>query len=176
MVNQNDLQVADLSRTELVDMIVSVGQWVGIGLVAVGGLFVVVGFGVVLAHRRARRQGRPTPRWVLGVVGATVGTVLSFVPLSPILGGATASYLDPDRNRGGLGTGAVAGAVAALPTVILTIAAGIGLFEGLAQAEAMAVLPLVGLIALATAAYFVGLHALGGVIGGWIRDYRDWSR
>ena len=166
----SDFRSDVLTETEAVDLLWALGQWVGLGLVAVGVLSVVVGVAVVVAHGRARRDGRPTPRWILGVVGAMVGTLLGFIPLSPALGGAVAGYLDPDPAASGLGVGTLAGLVAALPAFVVTLFVGVGLVDGLRPGLVPPATVILAAAVLGSLVYLVGLSAVGGYLGRWVRD------
>jgi len=159
-----------LTEAQAVDLLWALSQWIGLGLVAVGVLGVAVGAAVVVVHGRARRNGQPTPRWILGVVGAMVGTLLGFVPLSPALGGAVAGYLDPDPAASGLGVGTVAGLFAALPAFVLTLFVGAGLVTGLPAGLVPAATAILAVAVLFSLAYLVGLSAVGGYLGRWVRD------
>lgn len=154
-----------LTETEAVDLLLAVSQWVGLGLVVLGALAGAVGVAVVVANGRARRAGRPTPRWILGLVGAMVGALLAFVPLSPALGGAIAGYLDHDPAVSGLGVGTVAGLFAALPVVVLTLSVGAGLVDGLPPGLVPAAMAILAVATLGSLAYLVGLSAVGGYLG-----------
>lgn len=158
-----------LTEAEAIDVIVVLGEWGTIGLIAVGVLFVIVGVAVVSLHGRARKKGKRTPRWILGVVGAMVGTLLSFVPLSPLIGGAVAGYLDPDESASGLGNGAIAGLLGMLPVVVWSGITGIGVVMNL-DGELTGLAAILGAVFLVfTLIYFIGLSALGGYIGGKLR-------
>jgi hypothetical protein len=99
------------------------------------------------------------------VVGAIVNTVLSFIPFSPLLGGAAASYLSPDREDSGVAAGTFAGLFTLLPMLVGLAFASVGLVRELPDATAVgAVLALVAGIVF-TIAYVVGLSAIGGYIG-----------
>lgn len=154
-----------LTEAQAVDLFWALSQWGGLGLVAAGLLSVAIGVAVVVAHGRARTEGRPTPRWILGVAGAVVGAVLAFVPLSPVLGGGVAGYLDPDRSASGLGVGAIAGVFAALPVLVVGLFVGVGMASGLPASAVPAATALVALGVLFGLAYLVGLSALGGFLG-----------
>ncbi|QGN07773.1 hypothetical protein Hrd1104_11000 [Halorhabdus sp. CBA1104] len=153
-----------LTEAEAIDTLVALGEWGGLGLVVAGVSIALLGIAVVVAHGRARRDGRPTPRWILGVVGAIVNTVLSFVPLSPILGGAAASYLSTDRDSG-VATGIFAGLFTIVPALLVVVFVGVGLFTGLPGPSAAAAVAVVVVAGLFGIAYVVGLSALGGYIG-----------
>ncbi|MFU8866628.1 DUF5518 domain-containing protein [Natronococcus sp.] len=106
--------------------------------------------------------GRGTSTALNAVIGGAVGIVLSFVPLSPVLGGAVAGYLEGGDTDDGLKVGALAGLVALLPIALigffLLFLLGFG-----GTPAAFGILGLVGLFFVAI--YTVGLGALGGVIG-----------
>jgi hypothetical protein len=106
--------------------------------------------------------GRGTSTALNAVLGGVVGIVLSFVPLSPVLGGAVAGYLEGGDTDDGLRVGALAGLVALLPLSVV----GFFLLFLLGFGANSAVLGLLGLVALLfMTVYTVGLSALGGVIG-----------
>jgi hypothetical protein len=95
--------------------------------------------------------------------------VTSFVPFSPILGGAVSGYLHGSDGSGGAKVGAYAGLVAAIPFTIL----GLSLLGGLLVAAVELGLGSLGLFVavamifsiLVSMTYLVGLSALGGYFG-----------
>lgn len=101
-----------------------------------------------------------------GLVGGTVAVALSFLPLSEVLGGGIAGYLNRGTGRNGVVVGAIAGAVAFLPYLLvgLYLAATPGIAlpgpdVGLSREFIVA-----GAISVAFV-YVVGLSALGSLIG-----------
>jgi hypothetical protein len=170
VIAASEFQSDVLTEPQAVDLLWALSQWAGLGLVATGVLGIVVGAAVVVAHGRARNGGRPTPRWILGVVGAMVAALLGFVPLSPALGGAVAGYLDPNPTASGLGIGIVSGLFAALPAVVITLFVGAGLVTGLPAGLVPAAAVVLAVAVLFSLAYLVGLSALGGYLGRWVRD------
>lgn len=106
-----------------------------------------------------------------GVVGGAVAVVLSFLPLSELLGGGVAGYLDAGAGRHGAGAGAVAGLVAFVP--YLLVATWLALSPGITlPGPDLALAPPVvvaGVAALAVVVV-VGLGALGGIVGGILYD------
>lgn len=169
VVQNGEFESDVLTEAEAIDLLVALGQWSGVGLIVTGLLLVALGVAVVVLHGRVREAGEPTPAWVLGVAGATVGAVLGFVPFSPVLGGATAGYLDSDRTASGLGTGTLAGVFGGLPALVVTVFVGVGLFVGVPGELAPAAAALLGFTAVLTLLYFVALSAVGGYLGGWAR-------
>ncbi len=170
LIYNSEFQSDVLTEAEAIDALVAVGQWTGLGFVVAGGLTVIAGVAVVVAHGRARRAGRSTPRWIVALVGGILGIVLGFVPFSPALGGAVAGYLDPNRSASGLGIGTVAGLFGAVPVVIVASFASVGLFMGLPGDAIILVISVFGLLFIFTVATAVGLSAVGGYAGHWLRD------
>ncbi|QSG12471.1 putative membrane protein [Halapricum desulfuricans] len=169
VVRDADLQLEGLTEAEVIDAAVTLGQWGSLGLAAAGALFTLFGVAVVVVHGRARKNGTKTPRWVLGIAGATAATVLGFVPFSTALGGATAGYLDPDERASGAVTGAIAGLFSALPLLVVALFVAVGLFTGLAGEVVGAVAVVLATALFAVLVYTVGFGALGGFLGGWLR-------
>lgn len=98
------------------------------------------------------------------LIGAVVSVVLSFIPLSPVIGGAVAGYLE---ERDGVRIGAISGAMAAVPMMLV-----FGLFIsvvlfGASVGGGMALLAMVGVVAML---YTVTLSALGGYVGVYLAD------
>lgn len=169
LVRNSEFQSEIFTEAEAIDALVAVGQWTGIGLVVAGLLTVLVGIAVVVAHGRARRAGRSTPRWIVALVGALVGVLLGFLPFSSGIGGAVAGYLDPNQAGRGLGIGTAAGLIATIPIVIVASFASVGLFIGLPGDAMLMVLTVLAIGFVVSAAFAVGLSALGGFVGHWIR-------
>lgn len=102
------------------------------------------------------------------VGGGVVAVLTSFVPLSPVLGGAAAGYL---RSRGrSAGTRvAVAGLVAALPVVVrfgFLVGGFLVVASELALGAVTGIIVLALLFSLVVAVFYtVGLSALGGYLG-----------
>lgn len=170
IVADAEFQSEMLTEAEAIDTLVALGQWTGMGLVVTGALVVLFGIAVVVVHGRARRANRRTPPWILGIVGALVGSVLSFIPLSPAFGGATAAYLDPNHDANGLGTGALAGLFAFLPVLAISVFAAVGAFVGAPADATVAVVAVLGIVVVIAALYYVGVSAVGGYIGMKFRD------
>lgn len=169
-VRNGEFQSDTLTEAEAIDLLVALADWSGIGIAVTGALIALLGVAVVVVHGRARRAGRGTPSWIVGVVGATVASVLGFVPFSPVLGGAAAGYLDPNPDATGIGVGTLAGVFGSLPLLVITVFASAGLIVSVPSEAVVAVVVLVGIAVIASLVYFVGLSALGGYLGHWARD------
>lgn len=110
-------------------------------------------------------------------VGAAVTVVASILPFSSVLGGAVASFRSQYGFGGGLGIGALAGAIAALPLLVLfvpALAIAIWLGFGFQPGEPGFELFLAVAFGLFLV-YTVGLSAVGGAIGVVVRRRTDWD-
>lgn len=106
-----------------------------------------------------------------GMVGGVSAILLAFLPLSTVLGGGIAGYLQAKGTDGRSGqAGAIAGSLAVLPHLIvasyLIVAPDFvppGPDVGLSPGALIAAVIGFGVI------YAVGLGVLGGLLGGYIR-------
>ena len=107
--------------------------------------------------------------YVSALLGAVVTVVTSFVPVSPLIGGAVAGYLHDGGTDRGTRVGAVSGVFASLPLAVLYFfILSVFLFGTITTGEVAGptfVAVLVGGIFLIVALYTVGLSALGGYVG-----------
>lgn len=106
-------------------------------------------------------------------VGAVVTLVLSFTAVSPLLGGGVAGYLQREPPRRGARVGAISGAIASVP-FFLVVVLGAALFLGSASAgvglPGAVELVIIFLVVLpALTLWTVGLSALGGYLGAYVR-------
>jgi hypothetical protein len=119
------------------------------------------------------------------LAGAAVTVVLSFTGFSALLGGAVAGYLQ-DQGRGdGARVGAVSGAIATLPFVLLVVIVfgAFGLMSGTMMRGGMGGpgmmgggfgLLAFGLFLVLVVAWNVGLGALGGYLGVYVgQEFRE---
>jgi len=101
------------------------------------------------------------------VIGGVAGILLAFIPLSPILGGGIAGYLQRGPRDAGVKVGAGAGLVMLLPYVFigffLLMLLGLG---GTPAAFGLFALIVIGMMAV----YTVGLSALGGYLGVYVYE------
>lgn len=162
------LTSTELTAAELTSVTNGLLWWGGVGLAVVGAGLVVAGV-AFLAYRLRTGPAAGPDTATSAVVGAVVTVLTAFVPLSPVLGGAAAGYLRTGDRSKGVRVGALAGAVAAVPVVVL-FAFLIGGFVIVASELALGALT--GVVALAlvfslfvAVLYTVGLSALGGYFG-----------
>ncbi|MDS0476891.1 DUF5518 domain-containing protein [Natrinema sp. 1APR25-10V2] len=103
------------------------------------------------------------------VIGAAAGVILSFVPLSTLLGGALAAYLEGGTANDGVRVGAIAGVIMLIPMLFMGmfgmmffLGFGIG---GVPRMFLFMLLPLLVFGSL----YTVGLSAVGGYLGIYLK-------
>jgi hypothetical protein len=108
------------------------------------------------------------------VIGAVVTVLLAFTAVSPAIGGAVAGYLQREPPARGARVGAISGAIASVP-FLLVLALGVAVFFGTAATGGVGV---PGGVELAIILLFVvplgvlwnaGLSAVGGYVGAYVR-------
>lgn len=109
--------------------------------------------------------------------GAAVTVVLSVIPFSSLVGGAVAANRHGGGYASGLGIGALSGAVAAVPLLVLFVPAiyiagllGFGLSPSAPGYDVF-----LGLVFALFLAYTVGLSAVGGLGGTWATRNTSWD-
>lgn len=105
-------------------------------------------------------------------IGAVVTVVFSFIPFSPVVGGAVAGYLE---KRDGIRVGAIAGGIAAIPLILLSflLVGVLGFFGAFLNGGiGVGILGIFVLFVMLSFSlvYTVGLSALGGYIGVYLVD------
>ncbi|GAB3035301.1 DUF5518 domain-containing protein [Natronobiforma cellulositropha] len=98
------------------------------------------------------------------LIGAVVTVLLSFTMISPVAGGAVAGYLE---RTDGVRIGAISGAIALVPMLFFGILV-IG-FLSMGNMAGFAFLFLLFMLVFG-AIWTVGLSALGGYLGVYLRD------
>ncbi|WP_049971537.1 DUF5518 domain-containing protein [Haladaptatus cibarius] len=99
--------------------------------------------------------------FVNALIGAVVTLVTSFIPFSPILGGAVAAYLSEADTDSGVRIGAISGVIATIPMALFSFFVMSILFFGNAAGGSVVFLLLFGVLSLI---YTAGLSALGGFL------------
>jgi hypothetical protein len=115
------------------------------------------------------------------VVGALVSAVVGwFLPLGPLFGGIAAGYMQGGDRSEGAKVGAISGALGLIPallvgalvvTVVGALFLGVGVGEFLAASFVTGFFVVVFVLGLAV--YFVGLGAIGGYVGNYVRYDTD---
>jgi hypothetical protein len=113
---------------------------------------------------------------VNAIIGAVATALLSgFVPLAPLLGGGIAGYLEGGKRDDGVRVGLLSGVIGLAISLVFFVVVFVFLAAFLAFVpEALGVFGAMGLLVLVlgtvmTAAYFLGLSALGGWLGNYVR-------
>ena len=114
--------------------------------------------------------------FVNAIIGAVATALLSgFVPLAPLLGGGIAGYLEGGERDDGVRVGLLSGVIGLAISLVFFVVVFVFLAAFLAFVpEALGVFGAMGLLVLVlgtvmTAAYFLGLSALGGWLGNYVR-------
>lgn len=108
-------------------------------------------------------------------VGAVVTIILSFTGFSPLLGGGVAGYLQGAPPKRGARVGAISGAIAILPMLLLGVLAMVvfaipmGTFGVPGALEVVIMLVVMVPMMLL---WFVGLSAIGGYLGAYLQTER----
>lgn len=111
---------------------------------------------------------------VNAVIGAVASVLLGFIPLSPILGGALAGYLQGGSRGDGLKVGAASGLVGLVPALLIGgLFAVVTIFGGAGARGFVVFLLFVAVAVLLVGAYMVGLGAAGGWLGIYARERRE---
>lgn len=111
--------------------------------------------------------------FINALIGAVVTIVTSFIPFSPVLGGAVSGYLQRQDSSAALRVGAIAGAISLIPFVLVVFLIGsfLPFIPAVGAPGAVAgffgIALVIGLIF--GAIYTIGLGALGGYIGWYLR-------
>ncbi len=120
------------------------------------------------------------------VIGAVVNVVAgSFLPFGPLFGGAAAGYLEGGTREDGLKVGAIAGVLAFIPVILLVALFGsvfFAVFAGGAMGGSIGGgFPMFAggfgfvfvFLLFFGAVYFIGLSAVGGYLGNYVRYDTD---
>ncbi|MFW5917979.1 MAG: DUF5518 domain-containing protein [Haloferacaceae archaeon] len=111
------------------------------------------------------------------VIGAVATVFLTFLPFSPVLGGALAGYLQGGDESDGIRVGALSGLIAAIPLVfaLVLLATIIPFLPAFGTAGSItALFGFLGIIVLTfVLLYSVGLSAVGGLVGQYLASETD---
>lgn len=165
---------AELTEQEQLDVADAVLSWLGVGTLLTGLALVLFGLGYIyLRHRTRKRsaQGLRTSTFLPNAVLGGVGTaLLSFLPLSPALGGALAGYFERPYSDKTISVGAVAGVLPIIPLLVVMLSFIGGLTSGLLSIGegGIAVVASLGIFFALMITVTVGavLGALGGYLAG----------
>jgi hypothetical protein len=159
----------EMSDPELINAVYALIWGGGIGVTVTGALLVAAGVTFLMLQTRARSRydatGIASPSVVgSAILGAMVTIVASFVPFSPILGGAVSGYLQRGPADSPVRVGGIAGLFATVPVVVVFAVITWSLLGSATGLTAIVVASLVISLAISMA-YMIGLSALGGYLG-----------
>lgn len=177
-IERGELVSPALTDAELLEVSLAVTTWTGIGLLVAGVAMVLVAIGyVVVRHRVHQRDsaGEPTNSYgTHALLGAVATTVLSFLPFSPVLGGAVAGYFERGESERTVSVGALSGLLAMAPLLVILVFVLVGLVGGMVTIQQTGLAMVVGaamlLALLVVATVGAGTGALGGYVGGWLAE------
>lgn len=158
----------EMSDPELIDAVFAFIWGSGVSLTVTGAMLVTAGVVFFGLQTRARRRfdatGVASPSATgNAIIGAVVTVVASFVPLSPLIGGGIAGYLNRGSDSGAVRVGGLAGLFAAVPVVTVF---AVVTWSLLASATGLTAL-IVGILTVsltASVVYVVGLSVLGAYL------------
>ena len=170
----------ELTDEEMIQLAGTVIDWTGVGLLLTGITLLIVGVGYVLIRHRAYRRHAEgeSMEMFLGhaFLGGVVTVLVSFIPLSPVIGGGIAGFLERAVSERAVSVGAVSGLIPTIPIIILMVfvigGAAAALLELGEGPLAIFMVIIVLFTAIALGLFGAGLGAVGGYLGGWIRTNR----
>lgn len=116
-----------------------------------------------------RTDDRASNAIMNALIGGAVTAITAFlIPLSPLVGGAIAGYLQGATEGNGIKFGALSGAIALVPLLVIV---PLGLFFFVLRPIAAASVFFIATLAIGfLAVYTIGLGALGGLLGVYLYD------
>lgn len=106
---------------------------------------------------------------VNALIGAAVTVVLSFTGIAPVLGGATAGYLQANGSSDGARVGAISGVVASIPVLLVLALFSVALPFVSIEFAALGIVA-IAFVVVFVVGFTVALSAAGGYIGGYLED------
>lgn len=178
VVAADDFQIEGMTEPEFVELVTTLLPWLAAGLMLTGLAMTVLGVAYVVHRRRVRERaaaGEPTSNFPAhALLGAVVSALTSFIPLSPLIGGGLAGYLERGDSERTISVGAASAVVMSAPAIVVGLFVAAGLAAGFATigdggtGSMVAVLVIVGgLVSLGITA---GLGAAGGWLGGKLAE------
>lgn len=178
VVAADEFQVEGMTEPEFVELTLALLPWLAGGLVVTGLAMAILGGGYIVHRRRVRNRAtasEQTSNYLAhALLGTVVSAVTSFVPMSPVIGGGVAGYLERGDTERTISVGAASGVLLSAPFFIVGLFAAAGLVSGFASIEdggfGVMVAALVVIGGLISLGITVGLGAVGGWLGGKLAE------
>lgn len=171
-VASEDFQVEGMTEPEFVEVTLSLLPWLAAGLLLTGLAMTVLGIAYIVHRRRVRDRaaaGEATSDYLAhALLGGVVTALTSFIPLSGVIGGGVAGYLERGKSQRTTSVGAASAVLMSAPFLVVGLFTAAGLFAGFSAIGDS------GFGAVVTVAVIIGgLFSLGiamalGAAGGWI--------
>lgn len=116
-----------------------------------------------------RAENAESNTFLNAIIGAVAGIVLSFIPLSTVLGGAVAGYLEGGDTDAGLRVGALTGIIMLFPFALFGLLFVMFFLGGGTGGAPIAFGLFAVIILLFGAVYTVGLSTVGGYLGVYLK-------
>ena len=172
MVAAENFQVDGMTEAEFVDVVLAMEPWLGAGLVVTGLAMIAFGIYYIFHRRRVHTRtmrGEPTSDYLAhALLGAVVSFVTSFIPLSPIVGGSVAGYLERGDSERTISVGAASGALMSAPFVVLSLFVAAGLVAGFSTIGDGGLGWMATALVIASGLFSLGFTVALGAAGGWI--------
>lgn len=171
-VAADEFQVEGMTEPEFVELTLSLLPWLAAGLVLTGLAMAILGGAYIVHRRRVRNRamaGEQTSDYLAhALLGAVVSAVTSFVPLSPILGGGVAGYLERGDSERTMSVGAASGVLMSAPFLVVGLFAVGGVAMGFASIEGGGFGAMVAALVAVGGLISLGVTVVLGAAGGWI--------
>lgn len=177
---QVTLLSTELTEAEMLELVLAVVSWTGLGLVATGVGMALFAIAYLVRRRRGRKrvqEGDPTGTYGShAVLGAVLTGVLSFLSFAPGIGGAIAGYVERGQSERTVSVGALAGLLAMAPALLVLLCSLGGVVDvllGIGRSGlAVVVVAIILLVLLLVSTIGAGFGALGGYVGGKVAESR----
>lgn len=172
MVAPDAVQIEGMTKPEFVDVTLSLLPWLAAGLVLTGLAMTVLGVAYVVHRRRVRERaaaGESVSNYLAhALLGAMVSALTSFIPLSPVIGGGLAGYLERGDSERTTSVGAASAVLMSAPFLVLGLFAAAGLAAGFAAIGDGGLGAMMAVVVVVAGLASLGVTVLLGAGGGWV--------
>ena len=171
-VASEGFQVEGMTEPEFVDLTLTLLPWLAAGLLLTGLAMTVLG-GAYIVHRRRVRDraatGKPTDNYLAhALLGAVVSAVLSFIPISGIIGGGLAGYLQRGESERTVSVGAASAVLMSAPFLVIGLFVAAGLIAGSTAISDGGFAVINAVVVIVGGLLSLGIATALGATGGWI--------